>query len=213
MKVVITGDGSPTLINACGDSYKSLHGARSESTYVFIQAGLECALQTGAVNEILEIGFGSGLNALLTAEYVREHKLKLNYTGIEAHPLGDEWKALDYGDSDLMARLHKADWEAVVEIESGFSMLKQCTKLEDLRLPDSRYDVVYYDAFGPRSQPELWTLECFTRLFKAMTAGGVLVTYCVKGDVRRNMIAAGFNVERMAGPPGKRHMLRAIKPV
>lgn len=213
MKVVITGDGSPTLINACGDSYKSLHGARSESTYVFIQAGLECALQRGAVNEILEIGFGSGLNALLTAEYVREHKLKLNYTGIEAYPLGDEWKALDYGDSDLMARLHKADWEAVVEIESGFSMLKQCTKLEDLRLPDSRYDVVYYDAFGPRSQPELWTLECFTRLYKGMTAGGVLVTYCVKGDVRRNMIAAGFNVERMAGPPGKRHMLRAIKPV
>ncbi|MBI1267819.1 MAG: tRNA (5-methylaminomethyl-2-thiouridine)(34)-methyltransferase MnmD [Cryomorphaceae bacterium] len=213
MKVVITGDGSPTLVNACGDSYKSLHGARSESTYVFIQAGLECSIQNGGASEILEVGFGTGLNALLTAQYAAEQKLFLKYTTIEAFPLTEEWKGLDYGDEELHKNLHVADWEEKVDINEHFSILKLRAQFQTLTLPDNCYDVVYYDAFGPGSQPELWSLECFQKLFKAMNKGGVLVTYCVKGQVRRNMMAAGFNVERMAGPPGKRHMLRAIKPI
>ncbi|MDP4586800.1 MAG: tRNA (5-methylaminomethyl-2-thiouridine)(34)-methyltransferase MnmD [Flavobacteriales bacterium] len=213
MKVVITGDGSPTLVNAHGDSYKSLHGARCESTYVFIQAGLQCSIQHGGASEIFEVGFGTGLNALLTAQYANENNLKLNYTTIEAFPLADEWKGLDYGDEDLLSKLHQAEWEEPIAIDDNFSIIKREAQLQTLILPDNRYDVVYYDAFGPRAQPELWSLECFQKLFKAMNKAGVLVTYCVKGDVRRNMIAAGFNVERMAGPPGKRHMLRAIKPL
>ena len=213
MKVVITGDGSPTLVNANGDSYKSLHGARCESTYVFIQAGLQCSIQHGGASEIFEVGFGTGLNALLTAQYPNENNLNLNYTTIEAFPLADEWKGLDYGDEDLLSKLHQAEWEEPIAIDDNFSIIKREAQLQTIILPDSRYDVVYYDAFGPRAQPELWSLECFQKLFKAMNKAGVLVTYCVKGDVRRNMIAAGFNVERMAGPPGKRHMLRAIKPI
>jgi tRNA U34 5-methylaminomethyl-2-thiouridine-forming methyltransferase MnmC len=125
----------------------------------------------------------------------------------------DVWKGLDYGDEDLLAKLHNAAWEEQIAIDANFSILKREAHIQTLILPANRYDVVYYDALGPRSQPELWSLECFQKLFEAMSKDGVLVTYCVKGDVRRNMMAAGFNVERMAGPPGKRHMLRAIKPI
>lgn len=210
-KLVITADGSPTLVNEAGDSYKSLHGARNESSYVFIEAGLQFALQRTPVTSVFELGFGTGLNAFLTAQFAEKHGVSLHYTTVEAFPLVEEWKQLDFGDPILLHAIHSSPWEQHVEITPHFSLYKQKSTFADMSLPNNTFDVVYYDAFSPHTQPELWTISCFEKMYRSMRNEGVLVTYSVKGEVRRTMIQANFEVERMAGPPGKRHMLRAIK--
>lgn len=228
----VTEDGSHTLFSEmAGQTYHSSHGAVQESRHIFIsqlkgQRSIVNGQRSGmnGVLSILEIGFGTGLNALLTAQWARENGVRVEYTTIELYPLGEEvYCGLNYGrllgDEELFLRLHEAEWDVgFVPVVENFVIRKcksdivewlrnaQCT-MYNVQL----FDVVFFDAFSPDAQPELWTEEVFRNVYALMKMGGVLMTYCAKGDVRRAMLAAGFRVEKLAGPPGKRHILRAGK--
>ncbi len=169
--------------------------------------------------QLLEIGFGTGLNTLLTLAEAHNSHIHVQYTAVEAYPLvREEWVAMNYGQlvdlenaAILFEAIHLAPWGEMATISEYFSLEKIQA---DFRSSDYQgsYDLIYFDAFGPRVQPELWTEEIFAKLFSYMKPNGILVTYSAKGSVRRAMKAAGFEVERLAGPPGKREMLRAIRP-
>lgn len=211
---VISKDGSSTLFAPHFDEhYHSIHGAIQESMHVFINAGLRALEKTDVC--ILEMGLGTGLNAVLTALHNEDRKI--HYTGIEAFPVSDDLlQQLNYpaelgGDAEeIFQKLHALPWNEVNKLIPSFMLEKLHTTLEDFT-SDAAFDLVYFDAFAPSAQLELWSLEIFQKMFGLMNAGGVLVTYCAKGDVRRAMIAAGFRVEKIPGPPGKREMLRAWK--
>lgn len=183
---------------------------------MFIEAGFGSA-QTGLVR-VLEMGFGSGLNAWLTLLEAEKAGRAVEYVGVEKFPVAAEVAAaLGYGSAMLgggsdprFAALHAAPWDEWTQISSTFRLLKRRGDLTE-RVPDGAFDVVYWDAFSPETQPELWTPELFGRVYEAMAPGGVLVTYSAKGDVRRALQAAGFDVEKLPGALGKRHMLRAKK--
>lgn len=198
----LTADGSHTIaIPDMNVTYHSTHGAIRESMHVFIQAGLQ-ALQLPAVR-IFEMGFGTGLNALLTMQHA---DIPVYYYAVEQYPLtAEEVEGLSYGNE-----LHAYPWDEDVEINERFTLHKAHVSLLSVQ-PEQEFDLIYYDAFAPGAQPELWTREVFEKLYGMLAAGGILVTYCSKGDVRRAMLAAGFKVEKLAGPPGKREMLRAKK--
>lgn len=215
LELIISGDGSTTLYRPDLDEhYHSVHGAIQESEHVFIEAGLK---KSDAIPlSVLEVGFGTGLNAFLTLLHKPEGKLI--YHAIEKYPLPDEIiKSINYSDyyNDdapvcLFKSLHDAPWNCETFIKDEFYLTKLKMDLLDFSSEDC-YNLVYFDAFAPDKQPELWSDEVFAMLFKAMKNGGVLTTYCAKGVVRRSMISAGFYVERIPGPPGKREMLRAHK--
>ncbi len=217
-EVRITKDGSPTLfVEALDEHYHSIHGALQESMHVFINMGLKHVVANPVV--ILEIGFGTGLNTWLTA--LHQHTTaQITYHGIEKFPVsGDELTALRYNqlanselEANLFQALHNAQWEQDVAINPHFSLKKMKMAIEDIRV-ENTYNLIYFDAFAPTAQPELWTEEIFSSMFNALKPGGVLVTYCAKGQVKRNMKAAGFTIERLPGPPGKREMTRATKPI
>lgn len=167
----------------------------------------------------MEIGFGTGLNAFITLLEAEKGNLRIDYTGIEAYPVSpEEVQALNYTSSLKEARgeeyfrlLHAAPWEEAKEITSHFRLFKKKQFFQEIEAEEA-FDLVYFDAFGARVQPDLWTEDIFSRMFRALKAGGTLVTYSAKGSVRRAMLAVGFEVERLPGPPGKREMLRARKP-
>lgn len=213
--VLKTADGSHTLrIPAWDEQYHSVHGAVQESRHVFIEAGLQ-AVSASEVR-ILEMGFGTGLNALLTWNAVAGTDRVCRYDTLEKFPLAQEEIAqLNYPaavggtqSTERFAHLHEAAWEQWTSLDPTFYLRKQEMSLHEWQ-PDQRYDLVYYDAFGPRVQPELWTAECFAKIREALEPGALLVTYCAKGDVRRALQHVGFTVERLPGPPGKREMIRA----
>lgn len=216
-KVTITKDGSSTLYNSSfNQHYHSIHGAVQESKHVFMKMGWEEASQTKSEISILEIGFGTGLNAFLVLqECLRDVSRKCFYTSLEAFPVDEHLIAeLNYADEnegELFQSLHNAEWNADEVISNNFILKKINIKLEDYFPGANSFDLIFFDAFSPEAQPELWTEGIFRKLYDGMKQGGILVTYCAKGQVRRNLIAAGFNVERLEGPPGKREMLRAIK--
>lgn len=211
---VISKDGSSTLYTPRFDEhYHSIHGAIQESMHVFINAGLR-ALEKEELH-LLEMGLGTGLNAVLTAIHMDDRKIQ--YTGIEAFPVAEDLLAqLNYpielgGDAEaIFKKLHAMPWNEKEELIPAFVLEKIHGRLEEFD-PESSYDLVYFDAFAPSAQLELWSLDIFQKMFGLMNPGAVLVTYCAKGDVRRAMIAAGFRVEKIPGPPGKREMLRAWK--
>jgi len=216
-----TNDGSTTIhLPDLNEQYHSKHGAIGESIHVFLKMGLEHVKATRKLDEIniLEIGFGTGLNALLTFFGAKSKELKINYTTVEAYPvLISEWKAMNYGElvdelegEGVFEKMHTVDWEKEFQLSKEFSICKQEKKFEDI-VDINKYDLVYFDAFGARVQPELWTESIFDIMFKSMKKNGVLVTYSAKGSARRAMQAVGFKVERLEGPPGKREMLRATK--
>jgi tRNA U34 5-methylaminomethyl-2-thiouridine-forming methyltransferase MnmC len=216
-EVIITKDGSSTVaIPDMQVSYHSIHGAIQESVHVFIEAGLHQAytLFPDTILHVFEMGFGTGLNALLTAmEAKKQHPI--HYTSVEMHPLvADEVKVLNYGEvldaQTVLEQLHQAPWGQPVTIHPFFTIEKQQVDLAHFTASQPVH-VIYYDAFAPSAQPELWTTEVFQQLYTMLVPGGVLVTYCSKGDVRRAMQAAGFIVTKIPGPPGKREMLRAEK--
>ena len=213
-----TADGSSTLYSdSLKESYHSLNGAVQESTHIFLQQGLHCVRKKEM--RILEIGFGTGLNALLTWQEAHRLGLHLHYESLEAYPVPPALlEKLDYSDYapllplSSFTQLHACPWEETVCLEGErFYLRKRCTDFTETLLPDA-IDVVYFDAFAPDKQPEMWEEEGFHRLFHSMNSGGILVTYCAKGEVRRRLQRAGFNVERLPGPPGKREMLRGIRP-
>ncbi|MDR0506149.1 MAG: tRNA (5-methylaminomethyl-2-thiouridine)(34)-methyltransferase MnmD [Dysgonamonadaceae bacterium] len=214
MKIIIetTADGSHTLsLPEMDEHYHSVNGAVQESKHVYIEAGLKQCGKT-EIN-VLEMGFGTGLNALLTALEAEYHSIKVFYTGIEKYPLPQEiinqlnYKAIN---SPLFQAIHQAEWGKSELINPYFQIEKIQTDFRDYHFL-GRYDVVYYDAFAPDKQPEVWSQELFDKIFSAMNLNGVLTTYCAKGNIRRMMQCSGFTVERLPGPPGKREMLRGIK--
>ncbi|WP_191860335.1 tRNA (5-methylaminomethyl-2-thiouridine)(34)-methyltransferase MnmD [Hanstruepera ponticola] len=218
--VITTADGSKTIqIEDWNEQYHSIHGAYQEAMHVFIEHGFKHVIETKNYSQplsILEIGFGTGLNAMLTMHEAKKKQVSVNYIGVEAYPvLLDELKQLQYDvllkdDSDTFFKMHEVDWENKSIITPNFTLTKRQQFFQDITDEDT-YNLIYFDAFGARVQPDLWTESIFKIMFKALKPQGVLVTYSAKGSVRRAMQAVGFEVERLPGPPGKREMLRAKK--
>ena len=211
-----TADGSLTLyVPNLDEHYHSMNGAVQESQHVYITAGLNHFIRSfnDSSREIyvLEFGFGTGLNAFLTALEAEKQKIKIYYTALEKFPLSQEiTNQLNYSAShqSLFQDIHQSVWENPVSIRPFFTLHKLAIDFLAFDFPNS-YDVVYFDAFAPDKQPEVWSQELFAKLFSAMNRGGVVTTYCAKGSVRRMMQQAGFKVERIPGASGKREMLRA----
>ena len=229
-EIIITSDGSSTIhIPEWNEQYHSKHGAIQEAYHVFIKHGLDyfcnsefCSKHHNSLSEIsiLEIGFGTGLNAFITLLESEKRHQKIDYVGVEAYPVSmTEVLQLNYTSQLHVANrnvvfnnLHKNSWEERHEITSEFSLTKQQKMFNEIE-DSERYHIIFFDAFGARVQPELWTEAIFFKMYQALKFGGVLVTYSAKGSVRRAMQSVGFEVERLPGPPGKREMLRAIKKV
>ncbi len=217
-KIVRTADGSRTLqLPAWKEPYHSLHGALQEAYHVFIRSGLD-QFQSRELS-LLEMGFGTGLNALITLLEAPGRDLTIRYTALEAFPVVEsEWEALGYGQlfgerekaSRFFRQLHQAPWEESRLLTPDFELRKRRMDFLDFE-SEPIFDLIYFDAFGARVQPELWTEAVFRSMYTALHPGGLLVTYAAKGSVRRAMQAVGFQVERLPGPPGKREMLRARK--
>ncbi len=218
-ELVKTNDNSTTLfVPELNQHYHSMRGAVQESQHVFIDAGLKPLLGAHDEINIFEMGLGTGLNALMTLQEAEKNQQKINYAALEKFPLNlSEAEQLGYQtnsspekeNQNLMA-LHSCPWEKGNAMGNYFTFTKFQSDLRLFKFP-SQFHLIYYDAFAPSAQPELWTEEVFAKLFEAMHPNGVLVTYCVKGDVRRAMKAVGFQVEKIPGPPGKREMARAYK--
>ena len=213
--IKITEDGSTTLYRSDLDEhYHSIHGAIQESMHIFIEMGLQ-KHQSNAL-KILEIGFGTGLNALLTmlnAEnrqiaYHTVEKMRLedaiieqiNYPKLLSSSISENW----------FKKIHQAEWNREYEIEPWFKIKKIEADITDYQF-ETDYDIVYYDAFSPEKQPELWNAKIFKQIFCSMSNNSILTTYCSKGTVRRALLEVGFKVERVAGPYGKRHIIVAHK--
>lgn len=214
---MITEDGSITLYNEqIGEYYHSTHGAIQESNHIFIKDGFyECKKDE---IHILEMGFGTGLNAFLTLLEAEKTNKKIYYHTVEFYPITlEQATALNYAEilapekKDILLKLHEAKWGENSKICSNFEIVKICSDFCSLDLKDYMFDVVYYDAFSPEKQPELWSLDIFEKIFSHCNEGAILTTYCAKGYVRRNLQQAGFTVHRLPGPPGKREKLSAIK--
>ena len=217
-----TADGSLTIhLPDLNEQYHSKHGAIQEAKHVFIKMGWDYYFQNNNSKKvsILEIGFGTGLNCLLTIKSAIDYKnVEINYTGIEAFPVSEkEWSELNYHqlveleDAGIyFKRMHELKWEIKEEIFPSFNLLKNQKKFQDVN-DKNTFDLIYFDAFGARVQPELWTEDVFLKMYNSLKKNGVLVTYSAKGSVRRAMQNTGFKVERLNGPPGKREMLRAVK--
>jgi len=215
LKIIKTADGSNTIFSPeLNEQYHSLNGAVTESEHVFINAGLNELIPKERNINILEIGMGTGLNILLTYKETLEKRIAVNYHAIEPYPLSsDLYSKLNYAlqiekQDNLFNLLHSSGWNEDIPLSAMFSLRKQKNKLEEIELIPDFYSLIYFDAFSPDIQAELWTLEIFNKIYKAVKTGGILVTYSAKGQVRRNLQQAGFIVERLPGPPGKREMLR-----
>ncbi|APZ45178.1 SAM-dependent methyltransferase [Polaribacter reichenbachii] len=226
-EIIITSDGSTSIhLPDWNEQYHSKHGAIQEAYHVFINAGLEHFYDDFITNSdkkedeisILEIGFGTGLNTFITFLEGKKKSLKVNYVGVEAYPvLDDEIEKLNYV-SELKVKeyqpefdkIHSVSWDKRHQISDTFKLTKRKQFFEHIE-DENKIDLIYFDAFGATNQPELWTEAIFLKMFKALKKEGILTTYSAKGSVRRAMQAVGFTVERLAGPPGKREMLRATK--
>jgi len=217
---ITTADGSNTLsLVGQNEQYHSKHGALQEAEHVYIASGLDYFFKSNHFTtqaNVLEVGFGTGLNTLLSLLFANQNKLYLNYTSIEAFPLiWEEVKDLNYPQLlnfpfEYFQLIHNLPWNKFQKLRPHFSLRKTEIKLEEINFIDE-FDVVFFDAFGPRTQPELWEKPIFEKIYKAMKTSSVFVTYSAKGQVRRNLKEVGFEVEKIPGPPGKREMLRARK--
>lgn len=214
-----TGDGAVTIhLPEWNEQYHSKHGAIQEAKHVFIATGLQYFIGLSPKNSIsiLEIGFGTGLNAFLTLLETKSRVLQISYEAVEAYPVAlDEIEKLNY--SELLQtsktefqKLHSLPWEEKLDLAENFELFKRRQFFADIN-DRNKFDIIYFDAFGARVQPELWTEDIFLKMYTALKKKGILVTYSAKGSVRRAMQSVGFNVERLPGPPGKREMLRASK--
>ena len=219
-KLIDTADGSHTVrMEDDQETYHSVNGAWTESMHVFIEHGFRYLPSIINPVKILEVGFGTGLNAFMTWLEVRNSLRKVHYIGIEPAPVPKSvWAILNYPDFadceeayPAFRDIHLASWGTPVFFGENFILNKLEERLENVELQNASFDLVYFDAFSFDVNPDLWTEAIFRKIHGAMRNGGVLVTYSSKGDVRRAMIAAGFKVERIPGPPGKREMMRASR--
>lgn len=221
-QIVQTEDGSSSIfLPDLNEHYHSVHGAIQESEHVFIRHGFDLVCEKSDQIKLLEVGLGTGLNCLLTLRASMRLEKMVSYTGLEPYPLSqEEWESLNYpqviNGIDIMEpyrMLHTSEYGMDVKLSSRFTLNKLEQTIEAVDLPDDCYHLVYFDAFGPQVQPELWNVEVFEKVAQSMRAGGVLVTYSAKGIVKRALKACGFMLEHPAGPPGKREMTRAVKVV
>lgn len=217
LEIITTSDGSHTLRNRdLNETYHSIHGAVQESMHVFIKSGLEYFYQQRQARNIsiLEVGFGTGLNALLAWQYAVRHGLQLRYTTLEPFPLTEDvWSKLNYGerwkDEDRFKKLHEAGWGGEISLASEFTLLKIKKPLHEAQLNEG-YDVIFFDAFAPSVQPELWVPDALEKVISRLNEGGVFVTYCAKGQLKRDLKMLGVNVDTLPGPPGKNEMVRGM---
>jgi len=218
-ELAVTEDGTHTIYHQeLKEHYHSIHGALQESRHVFITHGLHPMINQAASLSILEVGFGSGLNAYLSLIESERSACKLAYDTLEAFPISLENAALlnypnlleVHADAEQFLALHCCAWEKPISINSHFEFTKYLTKLEDF-VAVKNYDLIFFDAFSPAVQPELWTEQQFKKLFDVLNSNGRLVTYCAKGEVKRNLKKVGFTIQSFPGPPGKREMTVAFK--
>lgn len=217
-QLIITEDGSHSLFsNKHGVSYHSKFGAIQETQHVFIDAGFYFRLPTSTSSlSILGIGFGTGLNAFMTFLESKKHDININYIGVEAYPLSMEtisefnFSTILKEDQEDFQKIHELAWEEPHDLSPSFSLTKVKMMIEDIDFKD-QFDLIYFDAFGPGSQPELWEEPILQKMYDALKTDGVLTTYCAKGTVKRGLKKVGFTIESLPGPPGKREMTRAIK--
>jgi tRNA U34 5-methylaminomethyl-2-thiouridine-forming methyltransferase MnmC len=216
-EILQTLDGSTTIrIDEWDECYHSKHGAIQEAQHVFIKNGLSL-FQNRAVS-ILEIGFGTGLNAFITLLEAKKMNQTIDYVGVEAYPISpEEVLQMNYvtelnatQEDEIFTTMHQSDWEEKIALRNDFILTKRKQFFEEIDDINS-FDLIYFDAFGYRVQPELWSTDVFKRMFNALKSNGVLVTYAARGVVKRSMLEVGFTVEKLAGPPGKREMFRAFK--
>lgn len=217
--IITTGDGSKTIhLPDWNENYHSSHGAVQEAKHVFLKHGLDLFSGKPEVH-ILEIGFGTGLNAILTLEAVLNSDSNIIYDGLEAFPISnDEMVALEYEnllESDFLKekykQIHNISWDVPNLITPKFTLTKIQNELQKQTFTANKYDIIYFDAFGPRVQEDMWTKEIFQKLYISLKSDGYLVTYCAKGQVKRDLKSVGFFVETLPGPPGKREMIRGRK--
>lgn len=218
-QLVVTEDGSHSIyLPELDEHYHSRHGAIQESKHVFISAGLRSVCPGLSKAEVLEIGMGTGLNAFLTWLESKELGNDICYTTLEPFPVSKEIvKQLNYPElleaedqKEIFKKIHKLPFDQVESFNGKFTFLKRCETVQDAELLQ-KYHLIYFDAFGPRVQPEMWTEEVFRKLYECLVPGGALVTYCAKGEVKRTLKTIGFEVETLPGPPGKREMVRAAR--
>ncbi len=217
-KIIQTSDGSSSVyLPEWDENYHSKHGAIQEAYHVFIKSGLDL-FKEGSSLSILEMGFGTGLNCMITYLEAKRRNLAIDYIGLEGYPLEtklifelnhlQQLKAED--ESAVYQSMQNSDWNVSIEMSSNFNLTKKQIMFEDYQ-ENEVFELIYFDAFGARVQPELWTETIFKKMFEALKENGIIVTYAAKGSVRRAMQAVGFKVERLPGPPGKREMLRGTK--
>lgn len=219
-QIITTADGSHSLLNTqLNETYHSRHGAMRESLHVFIRQGLDYFMSKQDLKEvhILEVGFGTGLNALLALQSVLEKDYKIIYTSLEAYPINEEiWKQLNYTESslamkDFFNKLHEVPWNQTHPIHTRFLLRKENVMLQDADLKSDHFDLIFFDAFAPSKQPEMWEAPVIRKIALSMKTKGVFVTYCAKGQLKRDLRDAGLAVETLPGPPGKREMVRGTK--
>ena len=216
--IFTTEDGSHTIvIPEMNEQYHSVHGAIQESNHVFIDAALSHKKQQSIT--IFEVGFGTGLNAYLSLGFAHENHIDIHYISVEKYPLlPNEYGLLNYGQliypqfNEMFIKMHEMDWDESFLVKPNFKLKKIKDDLRELIFEKiDTFDLIYFDAFGPDKHPDLWSQEIFNQLYEQCNSDAILVTYCAKGSVRRMIQQAGFKVERIPGPPGKREMIRGIK--
>ncbi|GGF10645.1 tRNA (5-methylaminomethyl-2-thiouridine)(34)-methyltransferase MnmD [Flavobacterium limi] len=216
-EIIKTLDGSTTIhLKEWNECYHSKHGAIQEAKHVFIKNGLH--LFDSKPISILEIGFGTGLNAFITFLEANQKQQNINYTGVEAYPVNsEEVLAMNYVREleadifeNIFKKMHECEWNQESQITPNFSLTKRKQFFDEIDDFET-FDLIYFDAFGYRVQPELWSTEIFQKMYNSLKPNGVLVTYAARGVVKRSMMEVGFTVEKLAGPPGKREMFRAVK--
>ncbi len=216
-EIRVTRVGSKTIfLPELNETYHSSNGAVQESVHVFIQNGLDLVKKKGAIR-IFEVGFGTGLNAILSASWAEKNNHSIYYTGIEAHPLPPELcfqldypRHIDQNTEKIYDALIRCDWEIDNQLSTHFSIQKHEVKIQDFVAVEP-IDLIYFDAFGPRVQAEMWDITILEKMYQSLNSGGALVTYCAQGQFKRDLKTIGFSLESLPGPPGKREMTRARK--
>jgi len=217
-EIIQTNDGSTTIhLPEWNESYHSKHGAIQEAYHVFIKNGF--SLFEGKPISILEIGFGTGLNSFITFLEAEKNNQPIDYVGLEAYPVAinealqmNYPEEIDPNQKDVFRHMHECNWEEINQLSDNFTLTKRKQFFQDIK-DENAFDLIYFDAFGFRVQPELWSEEIFTAMFKALKNNGVLVTYACRTSIKNAMLSAGFSVEKLPGAPGKREMLRAKKAI
>ncbi|MGB1101998.1 MAG: tRNA (5-methylaminomethyl-2-thiouridine)(34)-methyltransferase MnmD [Crocinitomicaceae bacterium] len=216
-KIIVTGDNSKTLlIPELDETYHSVHGALNEARHVFINNGFESIDKSNVA--VFELGFGTGLNLLVTLEFLSKKDIKVDYTSIEKYPLPHETiekmdydRLIDAKYAEVYIKAHQVEWNKKIGLTEKLNLTKVDADVSIYEMEKEQYDIIYFDAFGPRVQPELWSVPVLKKMFESLHAPGRLVTYCAQGQFKRNLKAAGFEVLNVPGPPGKREMTIGLK--